>query len=262
MFENTLDNYAHSNGLKNVNTYFKVLFAILTMIVCLVSTSPLIPFTVFFLISFLILFKAKVPSKFYLKFIAVPLFFAFITVVFMAIFFGVGTHILEIGVFNLAITADGFDLGLLLFARMMGCFSCLVFLALTTPMTELFSILEKMRIPKIIIEIAMLMYRYIFLFLDEGINMYHSQETRLGYSSLKKTYKSMGMLASNLFIRTWVKGEKAYIAMESRCYDGSMKTMEPHESIRNMGFRNLVFLTIFELLLSIGTFLTASFKIF
>ena len=32
MFETTLDSYAHSNGLKDVNTYYKVLFAILTML--------------------------------------------------------------------------------------------------------------------------------------------------------------------------------------------------------------------------------------
>lgn len=262
MFESTLDNYAHSNALKNVNTYFKVLFAIITLFICLVSTSALIPILIFLLLSFLILFKAKIPSMFYLKFIAVPLLFAFITLVYMSIFFGIGIHILELGFFNLAVTADGLNLGILLISRMMGCFSCLAFLALTTPMTELFSVLEKMRIPTIVMEIAMLMYRFIFLFLDEAVNMYHSQETRLGYSSLKKTYKSMGMLASNLFIRTWVKGEKAYIAMESRCYDGSMKTIKSHENIRSIGFKNFALLTIFEVILSIGTYLTASFRIF
>ena len=144
----------------------------------------------------------------------------------MAIFFGVGTPIFNLGIFNLAVTADGFNLGLLVFARMLGGFSCLAFLALTTPMTELFSTLELVKIPKIVLEIAMLMYRYIFLFIGEAINMYHSQQTRLGYSSFKKSIKSMGMLGSNLFIRTWNKGEQTYIAMESRCYNGSMKTLK------------------------------------
>jgi cobalt/nickel transport system permease protein len=263
MFENTLDKYAHSNNLKNTNTYFKVLFAILTMIMSLISTSPIIPLTITFLMSFLIIFKANIPWKFYLKFLlVVPVAFGLLTFVFMAIFFGVGNHVLELGIFNLAITSDGFNLGLLVFARMLGGFSCLAFLALTTPMNELFSVMESFKIPKIVLEIAMLMYRYIFVFLNEANNMYHAQETRLGYSGLKKTYKSMGMLASNLFIKTWVKGEKAYLAMESRCYDGSIRMLKNKESIRQVSTKNLLLLVIFEAFLFLGTYITGAFKVF
>lgn len=264
MFENnTLDNYAHSNNLKNVNTYFKVLFAILTMFMSLISTSPVIPLIITFSMSFLIIFEAKIPWKFYLKFLlVVPVTFGLITFVFMALFFGVGSHVLDLGIFNLAVTSDGFNLGLLVFARMLGGFSCLAFLALTTPMNELFSVFDSLKIPKIVIEIAMLMYRYIFLFLDEALEMYHSQETRLGYSSLKKTYKSIGMLASNLFIRTWIKGEQAYVAMESRCYDGTIRLLKNKESIRQIRTRNLLLLGIFEASLLIGVYFTGNFRIF
>jgi cobalt/nickel transport system permease protein len=213
--------------------------------------------------SFLIIFEAKIPWKFYLKFLLiVPVTFGIITFIYMALFFGVGSHVLELGIFNLAVTADGFNLGLLVFTRMLGGFSCLAFLALTTPMNELFSVLDSFKIPKIVLELAMLMYRYIFLFLDEAIEMYHSQQTRLGYSSLKKTYKSMGMLASNLFIRTWMKGEQAYIAMESRCYDGTIRLLKNKESFSQISTRNLLLLTLFESLLFIGTFITGNFKIF
>jgi len=80
MFELTLDGYAHSNKLRNVNPYFKVLFAIVTMLVSLISTSPVVPLTIFLFFTFLIIFEAKIPVKFYLKFLTVPLTFALITV--------------------------------------------------------------------------------------------------------------------------------------------------------------------------------------
>ncbi|MCE5214144.1 MAG: cobalt ECF transporter T component CbiQ [Methanobacterium sp.] len=263
MFENTLDNYAHYNNLRNVNVYFKVLFAILTMIMCLISTSPVIPLIIACFMSFLIIFEAKIPWKFYLKFLLiVPFSFGLITFVYMAIFFGVGSPVLELGIFNLAVTSDGFNLGLLVFTRMLGGFTCLAFLALTTPMNEFFTVLEHIKIPKIVIELSMLMYRYIFVFLDEARNMYHSQETRLGYSSIKKSIKSMGMLGSNLFIRTWLKGEHAYIAMESRCYDGSIRTMKKPDNIKNMGYFNITLLLLFEISLVIGLYLTGNFTIF
>jgi cobalt/nickel transport system permease protein len=92
--------------------------------------------------------------------------------------------------------------------------------------------------------------------------MYHSQETKLGYSSFRKSYKSMGMLASNLFIKTWMKGEQVYIAMESRCYDGSIRTMGEKGSIKSIGAQNLLLLALFEVTLAIGTYLTASFSVF
>jgi cobalt/nickel transport system permease protein len=262
MFELTLDSYVHSNGLRNVNPYFKVLFALITMIISLISTSPIIPLTIFILLSFLIVYKAKIPTKFYLKFLTIPLSFAVITFIFMTIFFGVGMHIFELGIFNLAVTADGFNTGFLVFARIMGGFSCLAFLALTTPMTELFAILEDIKIPKIVVELAMLMYRYIFVFLDEAINMYHSQQTRNGYSTIKKSYKSMGMLMSSLFIKTWVSGEQTFVAMESRCYDGSIKPMNELGSIRSVGIKNFMFLLSFELILTLGIYLTAGFRMF
>ncbi len=262
MFENTLDNYAHSNNLKDTNIYFKVLLGISTMLVSLISTSPVIPLIITLFMSVIIIFAAKISWKFYLKFLFFPFAFGLITFIFMAIFFGVGTHVLELGIFNLAVTADGFNLGLLVFARIMGGFTCLAFLALTTPMNELFSVLEIVKIPKIVLELAMLMYRYIFVFLDEAINMYHSQETRLGYSSLKSSFKSMGMLGSNLFIRTWLKGEQAYIAMESRCYDGSIKTVKEPESIRSIGIRKLALLVVFEVIIITGVYITGNFRIF
>lgn len=261
MFESTLDNYAHSNGLRDMNTFFKVIFAISTMLVSLISTSPVVPLLITFFMSALIIFQAKIPWKFYLKFLAIPFIFGFITFIFMSLFFGIGAHILDLGVFNLAVTEDGFNLGLLLFSRVMGGFTCMAFLALTIPMTELFSELERFRIPQIVTELAMLMYRYIFLFLDEGINMYHAQETRLGYSSYRKSFKSMGMLGSNLFIRTWIKGEQAHLAMESRCYDGSLRTLKAPESIRSIGIGKLALFVSFELILLICVYLTWNLRI-
>ena len=259
MFENTLDNFAHHNDLRGTNVYFKVLFALLTMLVSLISTSPVVPIIITFLMSFLIIFKAKIPWKFYLKFLAIPFIFGFLTFVFMAFFFGVGATIFELNIFNLAVTVDGFNLGLLVFARIMGGFSCMAFLALTTPMTELFSVLETFKIPKIVLEIAMMMYRYIFVFLDEALNMYHAQQTRLGYQSIKASYKSMGMLASNLFIRTWIKGERVYVSMESRGYNGSLYINNYQNSI---GIKNLTILVLFESLLILGVYLSGNFRVF
>jgi len=239
-----------------------VSFGIITLIVSLISTSPIIPLTILTLVSFIIIFKAKIPVKFYLKFLTIPLTFASITFVFMALFFGTGQHIYNLGFLNLSVTTDGFNRGFLVFSRILGGFACMAFIGLTTPMTEIFKVLEDFKFPKVMLEISMLMYRYIFVSLDEAVTMYHSQETRLGYSSLKKSYKSMGILIANIFIKTWITGEKSFVSMQSRGYDGSIRTMNDLKSIRTVGIRNLMLLIILELMLSVGVYFTATFRIF
>jgi cobalt/nickel transport system permease protein len=239
-----------------------VSFGIITLIVSLISTSPIIPLTILTLVSFIIIFKAKIPVKFYLKFLTIPLTFASITFVFMALFFGTGLHIYNLGFLNLSVTTDGFNRGFLVFSRILGGFACMAFIGLTTPMTEIFKVLEDFKFPKVMLEISMLMYRYIFVSLDEAVTMYHSQETRLGYSSLKKSYKSMGILIANIFIKTWITGEKSFVSMQSRGYDGSIRTMNDLKSIRTVGIRNLMLLIILEVMLSVGVYFTATFRIF
>jgi cobalt/nickel transport system permease protein len=71
----------------------------------------------------------------------------------------------------------------------------------------------------------------------------------------------MGMLGSNLFIRTWMKGEQAHLAMESRCYDGSIKTMKEPESIKNIGILNISLLILFEACLIFVVYLTGNFTV-
>jgi cobalt/nickel transport system permease protein len=48
----------------------------------------------------------------------------------------------------------------------------------------------------------------------------------MGYISIKKSFKSMGMLRQQPVHQNLVKGEKSYLAMQSRCYDGSIKTLK------------------------------------
>lgn len=249
--KNMLDYYAHTNKLRNTNSQLKVLLALLTLIICIVSTSPVIPLLVAFILSYVLIFKAKIPARFYFKFLLIPFIFALITFIFMALFFG--TIDPWFNFLNLKVYKDGFNLGFLIFSRILGAFICLSFLALTTPMTELFYVLEGIKVPKIVIEIAILMYRYIFVFLGEMKSMYNSQETRLGYRNLKNSFRSLGLLVSNLFIRTWVRGEQIYITMESRCYGGSIKTFEVQKS---MSLKNIMLLLSFESILLLGTYLT------
>ncbi|MDD1753122.1 MAG: CbiQ family ECF transporter T component, partial [Methanotrichaceae archaeon] len=91
---------------------------------------------------------------------------------------------------------------------------------------EIFSILKSFGLPELLMELSMLIYRYIFLLLDEATMIHNAQTMRMGNSGLRSSLKSFSMLSSVLFLRAWEQGERLMIAMDSRCYNGRLEVMD------------------------------------
>ncbi len=95
----------------------------------------------------------------------------------------------------------------------------------TRPMTLLGS-LRWLRIPSILVAIVMLMYRYLFVLVDEAQRMLRARTARsagigpaAGGSILWRA-KIAGGMAGSLFLRTLDRSERIYMAMLARGYDG------------------------------------------
>jgi cobalt/nickel transport system permease protein len=96
----------------------------------------------------------------------------------------------------------------------------------------------------------MMMYRYIFVFLDVAMGVKYAQSVRLGYKDFRTSFKSMVMLGTNLFIRSWEQGEKIFVSMNSRCYDGKLTILDDKRPVK---FSELI-LTLVYFALVILTF--------
>ena len=143
-------------------------------------------------------------------------------------FFGHGELIYDTGLWGIGITQSSLDLAVTTFCRCFACFSCLGFLTLTTPIADILQCLHMIKVPVIFIDIALLMYNTIFIFLEQLGTMRNAQETRLGYMGSKSTYKSLGMLFSNLFFRSLDKSETLQCSLDSRCYQGYLPVYKPN----------------------------------
>lgn len=197
------------------------------MLFALIVNLPIVSIFITVLIAFLLLFVAKVPYKFYLKFISIPFGFSLITCIFLAFFFGTGDVIFDPGIWGIVIRADALTLAITTFFRTLACFSALGFLSLTTPIAEILNDLKKIKIPKIFIEIALLMYTIIFVFLDQIKIMTNAQKTRMGYNGLKNSYRSLGLLITNLFFKSLEKSDNLQYALDSRGYNGELPKYNP-----------------------------------
>ncbi len=111
-------------------------------------------------------------------------------------------------------------------ARTFGGMSSLFFIALTTPMIEIFAMLKSLRIPDFLLELSMMIYRYIFVFLDQAAMIHNAQVMRLGDAGTRNSLNSFAMLSSVLFLRSWEQGERLIVAMDARCYNGMLDLMD------------------------------------
>ena len=223
-----IDRFAYTNVLARTSPTTKIFFAASMLILSVLSPSPIVPITVFLIATLLIVTVAQIPGRFYLDLFIYPALFAAVSCVFIALFFGNGTPLAEIAFpwFKWTIYNNGITTAFTTFFRVLGAVSATFFLVLTTSMNDIFISLRKIHVPKILIEISLLVYRYIFVFMEVASKMNTAQKLRLGQSGWLKRIRSTSLLAGNLFIRTLEQGERTFVAMDARGYDGNIRVLE------------------------------------
>ncbi|MCL7414963.1 MAG: cobalt ECF transporter T component CbiQ [ANME-2 cluster archaeon] len=232
--DNMLDDQALLSPLRHTNNYLKLIIVAAGLLGGISASSPVTPLFIALCMSFASVVFGAVPLKFYLKLMLVPLGFAAVGSAVILFFFGSGHEIAAVTIagHHLAITSQGLNMASLVLARTLSGMCCLFFLALSTPMVELFSVLKASRVPDVLIELSMLIYHYIFVLLEVAVSIKFAQTVRLGYKDLLSSLRSTAMLAGTLFIRSWDQADKLYLAMNSRCYDGKLVMFSPNNPIK------------------------------
>jgi cobalt/nickel transport system permease protein len=100
-----------------------------------------------------------------------------------------------------------------------------IVLAATTPVADLLRGLDRLRVPRVITAIAGFMVRYLGIVTGEAQRMHVARQSR-GYDP-RWLWQARGMAASagTLFVRSYERGERVYLAMLARGYDGTMPAL-------------------------------------
>ncbi|MDF0591811.1 cobalt ECF transporter T component CbiQ [Candidatus Methanocrinis natronophilus] len=234
MNHSLLDEHALASPLRHKNNRLKLGLVGAALLVGVSSPSPVAPLFIALSMSFAAIRLGKVPARFYAGLVAAPLGFAALGAAIIFFFFGSGPEIFSLELFGLRIgaSADGAEMAVLVVSRTLSGMSCLLFLALSTPMVELFALLKALRLPDSFVELSMMIYRYIFVLLEVVVRMRDAQAMRLGYDGFKNSIQSISMMAGTLFIRTMEQGERLFTAMDARCYDGRLFLFEERRPVK------------------------------
>lgn len=228
MYEEFLEDIAQTNGLREVNTYLKLIAGLGAMLLCLLSTSYIPPLFIAIVLSMGILFLARIDAGTYSELFIVPFSFAVMSVGVIVLLSGGGEvywNWSPLPWFSLSITSESINQGFFVFCRVIGGMSALIFIALTTPMTDLFVVMKQCRIPEVVLDLAMIIYRSIFMIMDQLVQTYQAQVMRLGYGSFRESVQSFATMCGSVFIGSWDAGEDLIRAMDARCYAGKFAVL-------------------------------------
>jgi cobalt/nickel transport system permease protein len=100
------------------------------------------------------------------------------------------------------------------------CLVTMVLLANTTPFAELLGLLRRVHVPGLLVTTLALMYRYLFVLMDETERMRRARASRTfglqPVTSVLVSWKSLGTVIGQLFIRSTERAERIYAAMCAR----------------------------------------------
>lgn len=130
-----------------------------------------------------------------------------------------GPHLLFDGTIagvQLTATLEGLHRGGRIAFQVLSGVLLIFLLTWTTPSWRLLPALRWYRFPETMIEIGLLMFRYIFLLFEEGGRIREAQKVRLGYATKREALRSASILGGMLFIRAYDRAERLTEAMHCR----------------------------------------------
>lgn len=105
----------------------------------------------------------------------------------------------------------------------------LIVLSSSTPFKDLMRGFERLKVPSIFIAISSFMYRYLFIVTDEAMRMKIARDSRNFSGRWIWDTRIIGHMVGTLFLRSYERGERVYMAMASRGYDGTIKVFDDTE---------------------------------
>ncbi|MEW6356532.1 MAG: cobalt ECF transporter T component CbiQ [Planctomycetota bacterium] len=210
------------NVLRRMDPRAKLVIAVATILAVILSARVELPLAIFAACLGAML-AVRMPPRLIVVRLAAPMGIVLVLVVLQSLMIGT-TPLLTfpLGAWQLTVMREGLLRGLLIGSRVLGAVSVVLLLSSVTPAYEIFRALRWFRVPNGWVEIAMLMYRYVFTLLDQTADVVAAQKVRLGYSTFRRSVASMGVLAGTVIVRSIDQATNTHEAMIARGYRNTM----------------------------------------
>ena len=159
---------------------------------------------------------ARVPARTFLRAVRLPL--AFVAI-------GAVTTVVEVSGDGVGWAPDAAAQAGALVGHSLAGGAAVMLLATTTPVSDLLPALRRLRVPAAVVEVAGVVYRLLFVLLDSLRTIREAQTNRMGYSSVRRSYRSSGVLAAAVLTRSWDRARRLQEGLAGRGLDGGLRVL-------------------------------------
>ncbi|MBI5243026.1 MAG: cobalt ECF transporter T component CbiQ [Elusimicrobia bacterium] len=110
----------------------------------------------------------------------------------------------------------GLSVFMSLLARSTLCLLAMILLSATTPFASLLGTIRKIGVPEILVSVLALMYRYLFVMIDEADRMRKARSSRTFKAGRARSWESSAGVIGQLFVRSAGRAERVCGAMRAR----------------------------------------------
>jgi len=222
-----IDQHAHHNRIRSLDPAYKVGLALTVLLLCLVFNKPWVGLMAVGWMYLLAVWLAGLGWLTFGRVILVEGTFMILTTIGVVLSVSltdprnISPWALRLGLLWFSSSPDSLYQGITLVTRALGAASAMNFLALTTPLVDMLELFRRWHLPVILVDIMVIIYRFIFVLLESLNRMYMAQDSRLGYhTSYWRAMNSAALLGSHLFIDAFQRSRRLQVALESRGYEG------------------------------------------
>jgi len=216
-----LDYLSYHNRFSNISILEKLALGLGGLLLSVSSGTPAVNLAVFLFMSG-ILWRAGMPPSYWLRLWGTLLPFLLTAVATILFSFSLDSFpaiwSMRLGPVFVGITPAGWQAMEAALLRSLAASACLLMLAGTTPVSYLVAWMSQIAFLRPVLEVALLAYRFIFVILHTAAQIYTAQQSRLGYSSLPRSVRSIGILAANLGRKSFITARDLFIGLSSRNY--------------------------------------------
>lgn len=248
----SIDFYAYTSKIRHWNPTFKVVLSVITLILCIALDNPYVSVVIIIAMAYVTIVKGELPIHGYLPILAIQMGFILLGTFTIAIDFSkqpMGQYNMYLGFCYMFTSQAKIKEMVFLILKVFAAISSLQMMTLSTPSSEIIYVLRKAHVPKLIVELMNIIYRYIFILMDVYTKMKNSAQSRQGYCDFKTSCYTFGSIASNMLVVSLKKANSYYDAMESRCYDGELIFFEEDKKVETIHIVAAAAFIIFLILL-------------
>jgi cobalamin biosynthesis protein CbiM/cobalt ECF transporter T component CbiQ len=225
-----LSDIAFTNAWRHRNPWEKVVFGGGLLLVALLV--PPLPWclAIALVVTLAATAGAKIPVSSWLGVLAVPVSFALLTALGILVQINSSGGGFSLARFSLSIDWRGLPFAAGLLMRSIAAISCLAFIGWTTPLMELTPLFQRLGVPTVLIDLSLMIYRFLFVTATTLAEMTRAQSWRLGRGDLSSRMRALSMLASGLFVRCVQRARRLENGIESRGYTGKLWVLAPRHA--------------------------------